>query len=259
MTDMATAPGSTLSTHDGEDELDMWICRFAPDEPGGWGVHHHRQHEIVWVSEGMTTAFVGDRSWALPPVRALFIPAGIPHDVVNRPPSVLHCLYVWPWACPLDWTVPTVVAVSPLLRELTLTLTGPGLHMAIEEPARTLFFALVERITDPGVAVPLPAGPCAGTVAAQLARTPADPRSLEEWAPLLGTSVSTLRRAFLAGTGMTFTAWRIQVRLRAALPLLADGIPVASVARRVGYTSLNGFVDAFRRHFGHTPAAHFRD
>lgn len=57
---------------------------------------------------------------------------------------------------------------------------------------------------------------------------------------------------------MTFTDWRTQVRLRASLPLLADGLPVAGVARRVGYASLNGFVDAFRRHFGHTPAAHYR-
>ncbi|MCE0766537.1 hypothetical protein LWC35_27060 [Pseudonocardia kujensis] len=30
------------------------------------------------------------------------------------------------------------------------------------------------------------------------------------------------------------------------------------MARRVGHASLNGYVDAFRRHFGHTPAAHFR-
>jgi AraC-like DNA-binding protein len=39
---------------------------------------------------------------------------------------------------------------------------------------------------------------------------------------------------------------------------LLKEIAPARVARRVGYASLTGFVDAFRRHFGHTPAAHFR-
>lgn len=106
--------------------------------------------------------------------------------------------------------------------------------------------------------MPLPADPRARAVAGRLSATPADPRSLEDWSVELGTSVSTLRRAFAVGTGMTFTDWRTQVRLRASLPLLADGLPVAGVARRVGYASLNGYVDAFRRHFGHAPAAHFR-
>lgn len=114
-------------------------------------------------------------------------------------------------------------------------------------------------LADPGVAVPLPSDPVARVVARHLVACPADPRTLAEWAAQLGCSVSSLRRAFRSGTSMTFTAWRTQVRLRAALLLLAQDIPVASVAGRVGYSSLTGFVDAFRRHFGQTPAAHFRD
>ncbi|WP_181781304.1 helix-turn-helix transcriptional regulator [Pseudonocardia pini] len=243
--------------HAGDDALDMWICRFGLAEPGGWGLHRHHQHQIAWVSEGLTTAVVEGRSWVLPPTRALFIPAHAVHDTVNRPPSALHCLYVWPHACPLDWTAPTVIGVGPLLRELLLALSGPALQ-AVEDSARTLLFGLVGAVPDPGVEVRMPTDRRARVVAETLTADPADPRSLDDWAPALGTSVSTLRRAF-ADTGTTFTDWRTQVRLRTALPLLADGVPVAGVARRVGYASLNGFVDAFRRQFGHTPAAHFRE
>lgn len=253
-----TATASRLEIHDDVDGLHMWICRFPREEPGGWGAHHHAEHQIIWVSEGLTTAVVGGRTWALPPTRALFVPGGIPHDTVNRPPSVLHCLYVRPAFCPLDWTVPTVIGMTPLLRELALTLAGPGVHVAVEEPARALFFGLVEQVTDPGIAVPLPHDPRARAMALRLVSTPADPRTLEEWAAQLSTSVSTLRRAFVAETGMTFTDWRTQVRLRASLPLLADGLPVAAVARRTGYTSRAGYVDAFRRHYGHSPSAHLR-
>jgi AraC-like DNA-binding protein len=242
--------------HEGDDARDMWTCRFPPGEPGGWGPHRHHQHQIAWVSEGVTTAVVEGRSWVLPPTRALFIPAHAVHDTLNRTPAVLHCLYVWPRACPLDWTAPTVIAVGPLLRELMLALAGPELR-DVEDSARRVFFGLVGAVPDPGVAVPLPGHPRARAVAEGIVARPADPRGLDELAAAAGTSVSTLRRAF-AGTGMTFTDWRTQVRLRAALPMLADGLPVARVAHRVGYTSLNGFVDAFRRHFGHTPARHYR-
>lgn len=134
----------------------MWICRFESDEPGQWGVHHHRQHQIGWVSDGLTTTVVGDRTWVLPPTRAPFVPAGVLRDTVNRPPSMLHCLYVWPQACPLDWTIPTVIAVSPLLREFTLALAGSALHVTVEDSARTLFFGLVDAFRS------WPVGPPAG-------------------------------------------------------------------------------------------------
>ncbi|QJY47293.1 helix-turn-helix domain-containing protein [Pseudonocardia broussonetiae] len=249
---------SALDVHEDTDELDMWVCRFGRDEPGGWGLHHHREHQIIWVGDGRTTAVAGDRTYVLPPTRALFVPGGVPHDTRNRPPSALHCVYVRPEACPLDWTEPTVLDMTPLLRELTLALAGAGVHAEVEEQARSLFFALVRQVPDPGVAVPMPDDPRARVVAVHLVAAPADPRTLEDWAAQLSTSVSTLRRAFVAGTGMTFTDWRTQVRLRAALPMLADGLPVASAGRRAGFSSRAGFVDAFRRHFGRSPGAYAR-
>lgn len=250
--------------HPHTDRLDMWICRFDRTERGGWGVHHHDEHQVIWVGDGLTTATAGGRTWVLPPTRALFVPAGTPHDTVNRPPSALHCLYVRPRACPLDWTEPTVVAMTPLLRELVLALGAGAVRAEVAEPARTLFFGLVEPFglvegrTDPGVRVPLPDDPRARAVAARLLAVPADPRTLDDWAAAVCTSVSTLRRAFVAGTGMTFTDWRTQARLAASLPLLADGMTVAAAGRRAGFASRAGFVDAFRRHLGRSPAAYAR-
>jgi AraC-like DNA-binding protein len=56
---------------------------------------------------------------------------------------------------------------------------------------------------------------------------------------------------------MTFGSWRTQVRLRASLPLLAAGMPVATAARRVGYATPSAFVAAFRRVTNTTPGAYF--
>jgi AraC-like DNA-binding protein len=56
---------------------------------------------------------------------------------------------------------------------------------------------------------------------------------------------------------MPFGRWRTQVRLRAALPLLAEGLPVASVARRVGYATPSAFVAVFRKATGIPPGAYF--
>ena len=56
---------------------------------------------------------------------------------------------------------------------------------------------------------------------------------------------------------MTFGRWRTQVRLRAALPLLAEGVPVAATARRVGYATPSAFVAVFRKVTGESPGAYF--
>ena len=56
---------------------------------------------------------------------------------------------------------------------------------------------------------------------------------------------------------MSFGRWRTHVRLRAALPLLAGGMPVAAAAHRVGYATPSAFVAVFRKIVGVTPGAYF--
>jgi AraC-like DNA-binding protein len=56
---------------------------------------------------------------------------------------------------------------------------------------------------------------------------------------------------------MPFGQCRRRVRLQAALPMLAAGQAVGSVARHVGYQTPSAFVAAFRTETGLTPAAYF--
>jgi AraC-like DNA-binding protein/quercetin dioxygenase-like cupin family protein len=258
---------AALDVHEGEDEHAMWICRFGADELGGWGLHHHRQHQIVWVARGSTAVQVDDRHWVVPPTQALWIPSGRVHDVRNRPGSLLYCLYIWPDDSPVGWTEPTVLAVTPLVRELLLCLAGEEPETTVSIAGRTMLFELLRPLSHrqhdgseghEGFDLPVPDDERAAELARALLACPEDPATLHDWGRLLGASESTLRRAFVAGTGLTFTEWRTQARLRASLAMLHDRVPVDVVARRVGYASTNGYIDAFRRHFGHTPGAHVR-
>lgn len=55
---------------------------------------------------------------------------------------------------------------------------------------------------------------------------------------------------------MTFPQWRTQLRLYQALVLLAEGVPVTTVAHRCGWFSASAFIDVFRQAYGHTPGRH---
>ncbi|MFD8692548.1 helix-turn-helix domain-containing protein [Streptomyces sp. NPDC059651] len=123
--------------------------------------------------------------------------------------------------------------------------------------------ASAEAGRDPGpegFAPPtMPRAPGARAVAEELMRDPALDLTVEQWASRVLSSARTLRRDFLADTGLTFEQWRLLCRLGAAVELLAAGYDVDQVAARVGFASRNGLTRAFKGRFGLTPHEFGRD
>ena len=70
-----------------------------------------------------------------------------------------------------------------------------------------------------------------------------------------GLSPSRVRRWFKETHGMTFHAYSRARRLGAALGRVQEGEGVSRAAFEVGYDSLSGFQEAFRRYFGDPPTA----
>ena len=88
---------------------------------------------------------------------------------------------------------------------------------------------------------------------------PADTRDLDAWAKSVGASKRTLGRLFTAQTGMSFQAWRQQLRLLRALELLATGNNVTTIALELGYDNTSAFIAMFRRCLGTTPKRYLLD
>ncbi|GAA4721994.1 hypothetical protein GCM10023350_00010 [Nocardioides endophyticus] len=100
---------------------------------------------------------------------------------------------------------------------------------------------------------PVPNARGARTVAEELLRDPALGLTVEQWGTRVLCSARSLRRAFVADTGLTFEQWRLGCRLSASVELLAAGYDVDQVATRVGFVSRNGLTRAFKQRFGQTP------
>ena len=199
---------------------------------------------------------VEERVWVLPRSRGLWIPAGVPHDVLAGGITTMMGIYFDPEACPIRWSEPTVVDTSGLLGVL-LEHLAEDLAPASRRRAEAVVFDLVRPMRVAHLDVPIPNDERGARVAAALSADPSDDRSLAEWGRSVGASGRTLARLIERETGMGFARWRTQIRVSAALSRLAAGSSVTRVAHEVGYTTPSAFVAAFRRTVGTTPGAYF--
>jgi AraC-like DNA-binding protein len=219
--------------------------------------HTHERHQLVWAAAGVVMTAVGPQQWVLPSSRALWVPAGVPHVTSASGGAVMRSVYVDPARTAIRWKRPTAVAATPLVAELVNRLGDDDLPRAQRRRTEAVLLDVLEPVAVARLGTPLPQDARARDVADALLDDPADGRSLEQFGAAVGASARTLARAFDRDTGMGFGRWRTDVRMQAALRLLADGVPVSRVAGRVGYASVSAFVAAFRGATGVTPGDYF--
>ncbi|MGC0311823.1 helix-turn-helix domain-containing protein [Kitasatospora acidiphila] len=222
--------------------------------------HYHDVNQLAWPGRGVLRMTTAQGSWVVPPYRAVWLPAGVPHTHQAHGPSELRCLVFPATVNPLRLAGPAVLAVSPLLRELIAALTGPDAPTG--RPARTLEQAALDQLRQAPelpLGLPQPRDPRLRDLAALLTADPGDPRTLAELGRAVGAGERTLSRLFRRELGLSFPQWRAQLRLHHALVLLAEGRSVTATATACGYHSPSAFIEAFRHAFGTTPGRHQHD
>ena len=241
-----------------QDRVDRPLAAFARDYPEGDAVprHSHDRAQLLYATQGIMRITTDAERYTLPPARALWLPAGLPHAVAMPRGLAMRALFLRADAARDLPAHPAALSVSPLLRELILAACaeplewdehGRGGHLA------ALMLDEIRRAPRLAIAVPQPRDARLSRLAAALADNPASPLTLDDWAIRSGASPRTLRRLFQAETGMGFARWRQALRLAEATALLAAGVSPAQAAAAVGYTSAPAFGAAFRAAFGATP------
>lgn len=224
-------------------------------------MHAHDWPQLIYAVRGVISVFAGEGSWVVPPMRALWVAAGVPHALHMRGTVQMQTLYFRPDVAPVIDADCCVITVEPLLRELIVSIVAAG-RLDDSQPSHRirlhLLLDLLSLVPGRPLALPMPRDARARCVAERVL----DRLDVEADAATLarssGASSRTIERLFLDQTGMTFGRWRQQARFLEAIRLLGEGTPVNTVARHVGYRSPSAFVAAFRRCLGKTPAQYFR-
>lgn len=222
--------------------------------------HQHQRAQLVYAAEGIIRVTTETGLWVVPPQRGVWIPGNHPHKVDSRRPFRLSTVYFDTNRVSKLPEKVSVLLITSLVRELILATTQLPLDWMPQGPEARLVSVLVDRLTTlPTAPLSLPAAKDERVmqVCEALYAAPDDNRPIEEWARTVSSSPRNLARLFVRDTGITFGAWRQQLRLLYALEALAEGQQVTQIALELGYESVSAFVAMFRRALGETPARYF--
>ncbi|MFC4068664.1 helix-turn-helix transcriptional regulator [Actinoplanes subglobosus] len=219
---------------------------------------HPRRPLLIWVRTGTAHVHIdGDAVFHLAAGEGTWIPAaGWDHRaIITEPGTVAFPLWFHPGAGgPAETTRFEVPGgwQDWLIQHFNLQVTPLSGDGRLPEAITDLLLG-GQPPTSASTLPEMPRATGARAVAEQLLRDPAIDLTVEQWATRALSSPRTLRRDFLAGTGLTFEQWRLRHRLIAAVEFLTAGFDADQVAARVGFASRNGFTRAFKQRYGLTP------
>lgn len=244
-----TAAGDVIAaTYDYQDSH-----RVAP--------HRHSRAQLLHALSGVVMVSTGHGRWMVPPDHAMWIPAGVEHAVEMLGAVRMRSAYVRPQAGAGLPDGLRVLAITELMRSLIAEAVEIGAADASVRSALIMRLILLEipRLVERPFVLPFPADPRLARLCRAFLTEPSPHATIDGWAARAGMSRRGFTRAFLRETGLSLSVWRRQAILFAALPRLAEGEAVTTVALDLGYDSVPAFTTMFRRMLGESPRGYLRN
>ncbi|MEV7603664.1 helix-turn-helix transcriptional regulator [Kitasatospora sp. NPDC089797] len=220
--------------------------------------HVHDEGQLVYAAAGVVATTTVRGTWVAPANRMTWTPPGFTHSHRFYGRTNARLLIVPKDLCGELVDQPCLFAVTPLLREVVLTLTGSAPE-ARPGARRRLLAVLIDELSDPpeqSLHLPEPRDDRLRHATDLLHADPARSDTLAELGRAAGAGERTLSRLFHSELGMSFHRWRTTLRIHHALAHLTSGTSVTDTAMACGWSNPSSFIDAFSALVGQTPGSY---
>ncbi|WP_213881818.1 helix-turn-helix transcriptional regulator [Pseudomonas sp. dw_358] len=221
--------------------------------------HTHRRAQLLYGATGVMQVTTALGTWVVPPQRAVWIPEGVPHEVLFLGVTT-HSLYIEPDDSLQMEGRCRVIEVSPLMRHLLQEAVSLPLEYDQQGRDGTLVQLLlheIQRAHELPLHIPMPSHERLLASCKNFLAAPDINRTARQWADSLFISERSFNRLFREQTGLSFGQWRQRACVVLALSRLAGGQRVTRIALDMGYASPAAFATMFRRVLGKAPSAYF--
>ncbi|PAY03625.1 AraC family transcriptional regulator [Bradyrhizobium sp. UFLA03-84] len=224
--------------------------------------HMHREAQLVYAASGTMQVTTPKGRWLVPPDRAVWVPALLPHAIDVLADIEMRTLYFdQAWLAREKRSDSLghefVVRVSPLVHQAILALFDVSCGRERTDLLIRLVMLELHQAEDSATFIPLPQEPRCRRAADIVLADPTRDHEIDALARTVGTSARTLSRLFAAETQLSFKSWCQRARIAAAIERLSTSanVSVKQVASDLGYASVPAFSHAFRQVTGKTPTA----
>ena len=227
----------------------------------GW--HSHDYHQVEYAFEGIAEVETATARFLLPPQQAVWIPAGVEHCSTLTQVKTVSVFFDLSMGLPTEDRV-RILAAAPVMREMILyARRWPVSRTSTDRTAEAFFRALALLVAEwleneTPLCLPTASDPLVDA-AMQYTRQHLAHLTMSDLCRAVGASERTMRRAFVADTGMSWRQYLQESRLLKAMALIAEsdrGFLEISLA--VGFDSASAFTRAFRRYAGESPSDYRR-
>jgi len=218
--------------------------------------HSHKRAQLIFAVQGTMTVQAAGGLWVLPPSHALWVPAGVVHQIRMNGPVEMRTLYVQPEHAQAIKHECHVLFVSPLLRELIVrAIALPPLYDERGMAGRLMMLILDEIALLPAqpLGLRMPTDARLVRLCEKVLSDLSTPDSIARLGASVGLSERSVMRLFFKETGLSFRRWHNQARLLKAFELFDQGQSLTRVALDLGYSSPSAFSKMFRRTMGKPP------
>ena len=222
--------------------------------------HRHDLHQLEYAFEGIVEVETAVARYRLPSRQAVWIPAGLAHKSTFDKARTVSVFFDPVMVRDIAGRV-RVLPMEPIFREMIVYASRwPIGRPASDVIADSYFEALAHLVLEwldheRPFYLPASADPVI-KAAMRCTDDHLDTVTLADVCRAAAVSERTLRRRFLAATGMTWRQYLLHSRLLRAMTLLIrHDNTVLSVATAVGFDSASAFSRAFQAYAGQTPTA----
>lgn len=221
--------------------------------------HRHKRNQLLYGATGLMIVGTEQGRWIVPPQRAVWIPAGIYHDVHAVGPVTTRSIFLEPKASAKLPRQCQVLGITPLACALLLEAVDLPAKYDINGRAGLIMRLLIREIeTLPTLPlnVVFPISPKLVARCRAFLDNPTPHETIEDWCDALALSRRSFTRLFREQTGSSFAAWCRQACVVAALPRLAAGDSITTIALDFGYANPSAFTQMFKSITGVPPSAY---
>jgi AraC-like DNA-binding protein len=239
------------------------VVKSPADYPDGHEVapHRHRRDQLLYGASGVVMATTPQGTWVMPPERGMWIPAGVAHSVRMVGAVRTNSLYFEPGAVRGMPTHCQVVGISAFVRSLIAEAMALPAEYDLDGRPGALMALLqheMSRLPKLPLSLPFPAHQALARRCRAFLLQPTVHDTIDAWSAALHMNRRTFTRLFRRETGLSFATWRQQACVMAALPRLAAGEAVTSIAMDLGYGNPAAFTSMFKRALGSSPRWYLR-